>query len=138
MLCGNELYVIGIDHTALYLGSEIRVDGMYDVAVGAVGIFAGGHNDKISVACVNYLDVVNRETVVKGDRNDRLHRAVLEEFSDFDVCNLHNFSFRLLSSHVFYLLHIYCTIRILIILVSFLNIFQNTYEQLLNEVGILR
>ena len=91
VLSGYELYVICIDNCLLKSGSEIRVDGVDDVTVGAVGIFAGGHNDKISFSCVNDLDVVNGKAVVEGDGNDRFHRSFVKEFSDFDVCDLHFF-----------------------------------------------
>ena len=40
VLSGNELYVVGIDYRLLEFGSEIRVDGMHDVAVSAVGILS--------------------------------------------------------------------------------------------------
>ena len=91
---GNELNVIGIDYTSLNLGSEVGVDGVYDVAVGSVGVLSRGHYDEVSVTRIDYLYVVNCETVVKGDRDDRLHRTLVEELSDFDVCDLHNlFSF---------------------------------------------
>ena len=101
MLCGNELNVIGIDYTSLDLGSEVGVDGVYDVAVCSVGILSRGHYDEVSVTGIDYLYVVNCETVVEGNRDDSLHRTLVEELSDFDVCDLHNmFSFPMWRSRV--------------------------------------
>ena len=91
MLCGNELNVVRIDNCLFKSCSEVGVDGMNDVTVGAVGILSGGHYDEISVACVDYLNVVNGETVVERYGYNRLHRSFIEEFSDFDVCDLHFF-----------------------------------------------
>ena len=91
--------MVCIDNRFLKLGSEIRIDRMHDVAVRAVGIFSRGHNDEISISCIDYLDVVDGEAVVEGYGHDRLHRTFLKEFSDFDVCDLHLFfSFRLMHS----------------------------------------
>ena len=91
LLCGNELNMVGIDNCLLKCGSEVGVDGVDNVSVGAVGIFSRGHYDKISFSRIDNLDVVNGEAIVKGDRNDSLHRTFVEEFSDFDVGDLHNF-----------------------------------------------
>ena len=90
VLCRNELNVVCIYHRALYFGSEIRVYRVHDVTVASVGIFARGHNYEISFSSVDNLDVVNGEAIVKGDGYDSLHRPLVKEFSDFDVCNLHN------------------------------------------------
>ena len=89
MLGGYQLNVVGIDNRFLKRRSEIRVYGVNYVAVGSVGILARGHNDKVSLSCVNYLNVVYCEAVVKGYGNDSLHRSFVEKLSDFDICDLH-------------------------------------------------
>ena len=91
VLCGNELNVVRIDHRLLKGGSEISVDGVHDIAVGSVGVFSRGHYDEVSLSCVDDLNVVYCETVVEGYGYDRLHRAFVKEFSDFNVCDLHLF-----------------------------------------------
>ena len=95
---GNELYVICVDNCLLELLSEFDVDRMNDITVGAVGIFSGGHNDEKSLSCINNLNVVYCKAVVKGYRDDGFHGALVKEFSDFDVCDLHLLVF--LSSDV--------------------------------------
>ena len=81
--------MIGVDNRLLKRGSEVGVDRMNDVSVCSVGVLPRGHNDEISVSCINDLDVVHSETVVEGDGNDRLHGSLFKEFSDFNVRDLH-------------------------------------------------
>ena len=76
---------------------------MYDVSVGAVIVLSGGHYYKIALSGVNYLDVVYGEAIVKGYGNHRLHRALVEELSDFNVCDLHfGFPFVLVHSVAYF------------------------------------
>ena len=91
VLSGNELHVVCIDYSFLESSSEIRVNGMHDIAIGSVGILSRGHYDKVSVSCVDHLYIVYCKTIVKGYGHYRLHRAFIEKFSDFDVCDLHVF-----------------------------------------------
>lgn len=84
--------MIRIDNSLLKLRSELRIDGVYDVTVGSVGVLSRGHNNEISLSCVNDLYVVEREAVVESYGNDGLHRALVKEFSDLDVGNLHLYS----------------------------------------------
>jgi hypothetical protein len=63
-----------------------------DVAIGIIRILAGGHYDEKAFSCVNDLDIMNGQTIVEGDGNNRLHRAFIEEFADFDICDLHEMS----------------------------------------------
>jgi hypothetical protein len=90
MLRGNELNVVSIYYRLLELASELGIDWMNDIAVCSVGIFSLRHNYEVSVSRVYNLNVVYRETVVEGYRSDSLHRSFLKEFSDFDICDLHN------------------------------------------------
>jgi hypothetical protein len=77
-----------------------------DIAIGIVGIFSAGHNDKEFVACINDLDVVNCKLTVEGDRNDCLHRAILKKFSYFNIRDLHDVA----SVDFIFLLDLYNTV----------------------------
>ena len=89
MLRGNKLNVVSIYNRFLKCRSEIGVYGVNYIAVSAVRILSRGHNDKESLACVDYLHVVNGKAIVKGYRNDSLHRSFVKKLSDFDVGDLH-------------------------------------------------
>ena len=71
------------------LVAEFGVDGMDDITVRAVGIFAAGHHDEITISGINDLDVMYGKTIVKGDGNYGLHGAFVKKLSDFDICELH-------------------------------------------------
>ena len=77
------------------LSAELGGDGMRDISVCFIRVFAAGHNDEKLVARVYDLNVVKRELAVKRDGNDGFHRAIVEDFSDLDVGDLH-FSFSLI------------------------------------------
>ena len=66
---------------------------MHDIAVAAVGILSGGHYYEISFSRIYHLNVVNGEAIVEGHRYDCLHRSLVKEVPDFDVCYLHNLKF---------------------------------------------
>ncbi len=51
--------------------------------------FTTGHCYKELVLTLDYLNIMNNECVVKGDRNNRLHPTLRIDFSNSDVCNLH-------------------------------------------------
>ena len=85
----GQLYLVGIDYGIFELGAELRVDGMNDVAVGAVGIFPAWHDNEIAVACMNDLDIVYGERVVEGNRDNGLHGALFKKLTDFDISDLH-------------------------------------------------
>ena len=89
MLRRNQLNVICVDNRFLKLCAELRIDGVHDIAVCSVGIFSRGHNNEISISCVNDLYVVKREAVVESYGYDGLHRTLVEKLSDFDVGDLH-------------------------------------------------
>ena len=82
--------VILFDNSLLEGGSELRVDGMNNVAVRSVGVLARGHNNKELVSRIDDLDVVNRKAIVKGYRGNSLHRTFIKKFSDLDIGDLHN------------------------------------------------
>lgn len=85
----DKLNVVGIDNCLLKLRSEVCIDGVHDIAVGSVRVLSRGHNNEISVPCINDLHVVKREAVVESYGYDGLHRTLVEKFSDFDVGDLH-------------------------------------------------
>ena len=59
------------------------------IAVCAVGIFSGGHNNEEFISCIDDLNVVKRESAVECNGYYCFHRAFVEDFSDFYVCNFH-------------------------------------------------
>jgi hypothetical protein len=63
---------------------------MYDIAERTVGIFSAGHDDEIFFTGVDDLHVVESKLVIKRNGNDRLHGALFKNFSDSDICDLHN------------------------------------------------
>jgi hypothetical protein len=62
---------------------------MHNVAVGAVCVFAAGHDDKVTVARINDFNVVYGERIVEGDGYDGLHGTLVKKLSDLDICDLH-------------------------------------------------
>ena len=66
-LCGGDRSVVCFKHGALQLASELSIDGVNDVTVCLIGILAARHNDEISVARIDDLDIVKCEFVVKRD-----------------------------------------------------------------------
>ena len=59
------LSVVSVDNGALKLCSELRVDGVNYISVGAVRILSGGHNYKEALSCVDDLNVVNGKAIIE-------------------------------------------------------------------------
>ena len=77
--CGaGEFFFVGADDFFFEFAAEIGVDRVNDVAVGAVGIFAAGHDDEVFVTDADDFDVVESELIVERDGYDRLHRTFVK------------------------------------------------------------
>ena len=85
-LCSKCYFlVISGDDCLLQRSTELSVDGMGNISVGFVGIFATGHYDKVFVARIDDFDVMDSQLMVEGDRNYGFHGAVIEELSDLNT-----------------------------------------------------
>ena len=58
-LCCSKRLLISGDHRILKCGTELRVNGMHDITVGIVGIFAAGHDNEKAISCMNDLDIMH-------------------------------------------------------------------------------
>ena len=81
--------VIGFDDSSFQCRTELNVDRMDNITVRTVGVFSARHNDNELVSCINDLDIVNCQCMVKGDGDNGFHRSLVKKFSDFDVGNVH-------------------------------------------------
>ena len=62
---------------------------MYNVPEYTVLILPTGHGNKQALVALNYLDVMDCQHVVDGDRDNGTQPSLCDDPSDLDICDFH-------------------------------------------------